>query len=280
MENVRDSARRSIRASASARSARARSCSAARSFTRRSRRSSTSKRRHDYEKILARQDAAADSANENVVGNLAETYMMLGPHWTRRSRCTARRSAGGAAETSTWYGFAVALDRDERTQQGASRSIQSLGKEQRDAFHRKVIAGDTFFVQKARSTTTSRSPTKRSISMTKRSTTGRSTSHPAHTPSSNRAPRRTSTRSLKKKRKAGPFESTLARHLAVKRRFRRSRCSPSRLPLSAVWAQSKKYPPVAPDKELQEEQPLGPVGRRAASRSRAVRRARAATRSA
>lgn len=99
----------------------------------------------DYEKILARQDAAADGAAENVVGNLAETYMMLNRMDESIDMYKLALHGGGAGETSTWYGFAVALDRDERTQQ-AIEVIQSLGEEQRNAFHRKVIAGDTFFV--------------------------------------------------------------------------------------------------------------------------------------
>lgn len=98
----------------------------------------------DYEKILARQDAAGDGVNENVVGNLAETYMMLN-RMDEAIEMYKVALRGGGAETSTWYGFAVALDRDERTQQ-AIEVIQSLGEDQRNAFHRKVIAGDTFFV--------------------------------------------------------------------------------------------------------------------------------------
>ena len=56
-----------------------------------------------------------------------------------------REALRGAADTSTWYGFAVALDRDERTEQ-ALEVIQSLGREQRDQFHLRVLRGDTFFV--------------------------------------------------------------------------------------------------------------------------------------
>lgn len=99
----------------------------------------------DYEKILARQDAAGDGLSENVVGNLAETYMMLNRMDEAIEMYKTALRGGGAGETSTWYGFAVALDRDERTQQ-ALEVIQSLGEEQRNAFHRKVIAGETFFV--------------------------------------------------------------------------------------------------------------------------------------
>lgn len=96
----------------------------------------------DYEKILARQDLG-EGASENVVGNLAETYMMLGR--LEESIETYREALRGAADTSTWYGFAVALDRDERTEQ-ALEVIQSLGREQRDQFHLNVLKGQTFFV--------------------------------------------------------------------------------------------------------------------------------------
>jgi tetratricopeptide (TPR) repeat protein len=98
----------------------------------------------DYEKILARQDSGADGSNETVMGNLAETYMMLGR--LEESIETFKDALhGGAADTAVWYGFAVALDRDERTQQ-ALDVIQSLGRSQRDQFHARVIRGDTFFV--------------------------------------------------------------------------------------------------------------------------------------
>ena len=96
----------------------------------------------DYEKILAREDLG-EGAAENVVGNLAETYMMLGK--LEDAIEMYREALRGASDTSTWYGFAVALDRDERGRQ-ALEVIQSLGKDQRDAFHLKVIKGDTFFV--------------------------------------------------------------------------------------------------------------------------------------
>ena len=96
----------------------------------------------DYEKILARSDLG-EGAAENVVGNLAETYMML----DRLDEAIEmyREAVRGASSTSTWYGFAVALDRDERGRQ-ALEVIQSLGQSQREQFHVNVIHGDTFFV--------------------------------------------------------------------------------------------------------------------------------------
>lgn len=96
----------------------------------------------DYEKILARSDDT-DGVGESVVGNLAETYMMLGR--LEDSIEMYKLALRGAADTSTWYGYAVALDRDERSGQ-ALEVIASLGREQRDNFHAKVIQQITFFV--------------------------------------------------------------------------------------------------------------------------------------
>lgn len=96
----------------------------------------------DYEKILARQDNS-DGGSEPVAGNLAETYMMLG---RLEDAVEMYKSAlRGGSDSATWYGYAVALDRDERTQ-AALDVIRSLGREQRDQFHNRVIRGDTFFV--------------------------------------------------------------------------------------------------------------------------------------
>jgi tetratricopeptide (TPR) repeat protein len=97
----------------------------------------------DYEKILARHDSGSDAVSEEVVGNLAETYMMLGQ--LEEAIEMYREALRNGSDTSTWYGFAVALDRDERTKQ-ALDVIRSLGRDQRDRFHAKVIEGRTFFV--------------------------------------------------------------------------------------------------------------------------------------
>jgi tetratricopeptide (TPR) repeat protein len=98
----------------------------------------------DYEKILARFDGDG-SATSRVLGNLAETYMMLGR--MEDSLETYREALRSSSDTSTWYGYAVALDRDESTRQ-ALEIIRSLGAEQRDAFFRSVtmVGGGTFFV--------------------------------------------------------------------------------------------------------------------------------------
>jgi tetratricopeptide (TPR) repeat protein len=69
--------------------------------------------------------------------------MMLGR--LEESIDTFKEALRGAADTAVWYGYAVALDRDERTQQSFD-VVKSLGRSQRDHFHARVIAGDTFFV--------------------------------------------------------------------------------------------------------------------------------------
>jgi tetratricopeptide (TPR) repeat protein len=96
----------------------------------------------DYEKILARQDNA-DGGNESVTGNLAETYMMLGR--LEDAVEMYKEALRSGSDSATWYGFAVALDRDERTDQSLE-VIRSLGRDQRDQFHAAVISGRTFFV--------------------------------------------------------------------------------------------------------------------------------------
>lgn len=95
----------------------------------------------DYEKLLARQ--SGDGANEGVLGNLAETYMMLGR--MEDALETYREALRSAADTSTWYGYAVALDRDGSARQ-ALEIIQSLGIEQHRLFRLKIASGNTFFV--------------------------------------------------------------------------------------------------------------------------------------
>lgn len=98
----------------------------------------------DYEKILARHDAS-DGASEQVLGNLAETYMMLGR--MEDALETYRLALRGGSDTSTWYGYAVALDRDDNPKQ-ALEIIRSLGRDQRDLFYLAVNGprAATFFV--------------------------------------------------------------------------------------------------------------------------------------
>ncbi len=94
---------------------------------------------HDYEAIVAR----ADVIDENVLGNLAETYMML----DRLDDAieTYRQALRSALRSETVYGLAVALDRDERGGQ-ARDLIMSQGEQAVQDFEKRVQAGETFFV--------------------------------------------------------------------------------------------------------------------------------------
>jgi hypothetical protein len=56
-----------------------------------------------------------------------------------------KQALRGAANTSTWYGYAVALDRDGRTT-AALEAIRALGPHSRSEYHRSVIRGETFYV--------------------------------------------------------------------------------------------------------------------------------------
>ena len=97
---------------------------------------------HDYEKILARSDTAGDT-DETVWSNLAETYMMLDR--LDDAIDMYQEAIRRGPSTSTMYGLAVALDRDERTQ-AARDVIQSQGMIALQAFHESVMKGGTFFV--------------------------------------------------------------------------------------------------------------------------------------
>ena len=93
----------------------------------------------DYEKILARSDVA----DETVLSNLAEAYMMLGR--LDDAIDTYRQALRTNRNTETMYGLAVALDRDERTDQ-AHDVITAQGEQAMAEFHRRVAEHTTFFV--------------------------------------------------------------------------------------------------------------------------------------
>jgi tetratricopeptide (TPR) repeat protein len=99
----------------------------------------------DYQAALDRGDGlSATRGDEQLLGNLAETYMML----NRLDDSIAsyyRAIAAGAARVSTVYGLAVALDRDGSGDQ-AIRQIQGQGAEGLDAFTKECIRHTVFFV--------------------------------------------------------------------------------------------------------------------------------------
>jgi len=99
----------------------------------------------DYQAALDRSDGLAGGrGDEQMLGNLAETYMMLG----RLDDAIAtymRAIAVGAARVSTVYGLAVALDRDGAGDQ-AMRRIQAHGTEGFESFNRDYMHKSVFFV--------------------------------------------------------------------------------------------------------------------------------------
>jgi len=99
----------------------------------------------DYQAALDRNDGLNGTrGDETLLGNLAETYMMLG----RLDDAIAtylRAVAVGAAQVSTMYGLAVALDRDGSGEQ-AIRRILEQGDNGFEDFQRKLVLGSVFFV--------------------------------------------------------------------------------------------------------------------------------------
>lgn len=96
----------------------------------------------DYEAILRRSDGGS-AALGLVWGNLGETYMMLGR--LDESIEAYREALRSGASISTWYGLAVALDRD-----GRGALARDIIVSQRYAGYREFRLGvesfETFFV--------------------------------------------------------------------------------------------------------------------------------------
>ena len=102
----------------------------------------------DYKKIIDRIDSSMTGTEfyEEVVGNLAETYMMLDK--LDDAIETYREALRHGASVATTYGLAVALDRDERGGE-AFDVIRRVGEEEVSAFQRAVMIEDkVFFVPK------------------------------------------------------------------------------------------------------------------------------------
>jgi len=99
----------------------------------------------DYQAALDRSDGlAGQRGEEQLLGNLAETYMML-DRLDDSIATYSRAIAVGAARVSTVYGLAVALDRDGSTDQ-AFRYIQGQGPGGFDAFTKEYMQHSVFFV--------------------------------------------------------------------------------------------------------------------------------------
>jgi tetratricopeptide (TPR) repeat protein len=97
---------------------------------------------HFYQAALARVNLFDLNTKERL-GNMAETYMMLGR--LDEAISTYEEVVRSSADSSTTYGLAVALDRDEQGQK-AREVIRALGADEFDDFKARVADGDVFFV--------------------------------------------------------------------------------------------------------------------------------------
>jgi len=99
----------------------------------------------DYTAMLDRADGLTMVSMEQVWGNLAETYMMLGKLEQAIDAYSVAIERGG--NSSTFYGKAVALDRDEQ-EAAALELIRAQGVRAFKEFDSQFAAGDVFFVPK------------------------------------------------------------------------------------------------------------------------------------
>ncbi len=97
----------------------------------------------DYTAMLDRSDGLTMVSMEQVWGNLAETYMMLGKLEESIEAYSVAIERGG--NSSTFYGKAVALDRDEREAE-ALELIRVQGVRAFQEFKQQFEQGDVFFV--------------------------------------------------------------------------------------------------------------------------------------
>ena len=97
----------------------------------------------DYVALLDRADGLTMLRLEQVWGNLAETYMMLGK--LDEAIEAYQVSIDKGANSSTYYGKAVALDRDERGAE-AIEIIKRQGIEAFDNFKDSIQIGEVFYV--------------------------------------------------------------------------------------------------------------------------------------
>jgi tetratricopeptide (TPR) repeat protein len=102
----------------------------------------------DYQAVLDREDGMLRERFSGglgllVLGNLAETHMMLGN--IERAIEVYIDAQRMGARSSTMFGLAVALDRDDRGGD-AFAVIRGLGEEQFEAFRTEWESGNVFFV--------------------------------------------------------------------------------------------------------------------------------------
>jgi tetratricopeptide (TPR) repeat protein len=97
----------------------------------------------DYEALLARTDGTSGHDSSLLLGNLAETYMMLGR--LDEAITTYERALRSGGLISTVYGLAVALDRDERGET-ALDVIRDQGVQQLQVYKHELTEGQVFYV--------------------------------------------------------------------------------------------------------------------------------------
>jgi len=95
-----------------------------------------------YQAALERVNLIDQNTTQRL-GNMAETYMMLGR--LDEAISTYEEIVRGSADSETTYGLAVALDRDEQGQK-ARELIRALGADEFERFKASVVKGETFFV--------------------------------------------------------------------------------------------------------------------------------------
>ncbi|HTJ46770.1 MAG TPA: hypothetical protein VL463_31925 [Kofleriaceae bacterium] len=96
-----------------------------------------------YRAALQRTSLDGDLNAKQILGNMAESYMMLGD--LDDAITMYQRTLRVSTDVSTVYGLAVALDRDEQGAK-ARELMRALGVEQFQTFKDSIQRGDTFFV--------------------------------------------------------------------------------------------------------------------------------------
>jgi tetratricopeptide (TPR) repeat protein len=99
--------------------------------------------KRDYRALLERADGLSQNTTPTVIGNLAETHMMLGE--LPEAIDTFRDALRAGGDTPTLYGLAVALDRDDSGQH-AMKLIRDHGHQNYEAFVQRFRIGEVFYV--------------------------------------------------------------------------------------------------------------------------------------
>lgn len=97
----------------------------------------------DYTALLDRKDGFQSGTPEGILGNLAETHMMLGD--VEKAIETYREAIKLGGSTSILYGLAVALDRDGQGSLALS-IMRTQGPDALHDFRRDFVRGNVFFV--------------------------------------------------------------------------------------------------------------------------------------